>query len=479
MPVAGGTVAKPNVVFVTIDSARADHFRLYGYSKRTTPFIDSLSRDAAVYSNANAPAAWTRPAMTSIFTSLYPQQYDFFGDKYPGESVPILSEILKQQGYRVIALSNNPYMSPSTGFDRGVEQFYFIYQGQFPGVLDKRVIVANVPGMVKQYLNRRTAFKIVSKMINDQARVLLRRVGSDGRPFFMYIHHDAHHPYLSDRRFLRPFLDPGVKEEEIRLVEEVQASGNMYWFSSESHKPAERERHYRILRSMHDASIYKNDILIGELVKELKSSGLYDRTMLVITADHGEFLGERDLVSHGFYPYEESVRVPLIIKFPRDSGVAGTIDGTVSTIDLAPTVLELAGTDIHSHLPAAQGKSLLGKERHEFVITERMNFAKGLDFWNSKYPDHRFEEFDYGCLISFKTASTKFVWSSKGRHALFDLRSDPAETRNLYDPEGGDSSAAVKKARDWMEGVPRVPTAGTAEFDEKIKEHLRGLGYIE
>jgi arylsulfatase A-like enzyme len=472
-------VSAPNIVFITIDSARADHFGLYGYEKRTTPFLESARPDMAVYLNANAPAAWTRPAMTSIFTSLYPQQYDFFGDRYPQESVPVLPEILRRMGYHVMALSNNAYMSPSAGFDRGMDTFYFLYQGQFPKALDKRVVLANLPGMVRQYLNRKQAHKVVSDMINDQARALLRRARSGGRPFFIYIHHDAHHPYLSDRKFLRLFLERGITEKEIRLVEAVERSGNMYWFSRQSHAPAERERFYTILRSMHDASIYKNDILIREITETLTSSGLYDDTMIIITADHGEFLGERDLVSHGLYPYEESVRVPLIIKFPRACGIAGTYERLVSTVDLAPTILDLAGTDIRSHLGAAQGLSLLRDDRHEFVVTERKNFAKGLDFWNTQYPDHDFDRFDYGCLISFKMPARKFVWSSKGRHALFDLEADPGETTDLYVPDDARSLTYLNRAREWMERIPRVPSKGISEFDEKIKEHLRGLGYIE
>jgi len=417
--------------------------------------------------------------MTSIFTSLYPQQYGFFDDHYPQESVPRVTEILSRQGYRVIALSNNPYMSPATGFDRGVDRFYFVYPGRFLNILDRRVVLRNIPLMVRQYLNRRTSLKCISQMINDQARTLLGKELKDGKPFFMYLHHDAHHPYLSDRRYLRLFLEPGISEEDVRLVEEVQRTGNMYWFNKESHKPGVRERYYKILRAMHDASIYKNDLFIKDLVKTLEAAGLYDNTMIVITGDHGEFLGERDLVSHGLYPYEESVRVPLIIKFPRECGIKGILERLVSTIDLAPTMLDLAGTGIRAFLPEAQGASLVGEDLHEFVVTERQNFAKGLDFWKRTYPDHRFENFDYGRMISLKTTTRKFVWSSKGRHALFDRESDPGETRNLYSEDDARSKTYLKRTLEWMEKVPKVTTGVTADLDEKLKEHLRGLGYLE
>jgi arylsulfatase A-like enzyme len=471
--------SRPNILFIVIDSARPDHFGVYGHTKATTPFLGSAISDLALYMDASAPAAWTRPAMTSIFTGLYPQQYDFFNDHYPERDVALLSEILRRQGYRTIALSNNPYMSPSTGFDRGMDVFYFVYPGRFLRVFDPRVVIRNLPIIVRQYLNRRASLKFLPQMINDQAKVLLRRAGADGRPFFMYIHHDAHHPYLSDRGYLRPFMEPGVTEAEIRLVENVQKSGNMYWFSRETHSPAQRERYYAILRAMHDASISRNDLFIEELVDTLKAMRIYDDTMIVVTADHGEFLGEKNLVSHGLYPYEESVRVPLIVKFPKECGIAGRLDRLVSTIDIAPTMVELAGTDVREHVAEAQGLSLLGDNLHEFVVTERRNFAKGLDYWKATYPDHRFEDFDYGCMISLKTAGRKFVWSSKGKHALFDRESDPQETANLYHPDDARSKTYLNRACEWMERVPKVGTGATAELDEKIRQHLRGLGYLE
>ena len=113
------THIKPNVLFIIIDSARFDHFGLYGYPKNTTPFLDSIVDDFMVYDNANTPAAWTRPAMNSIFTGLYPEQYGFPEGKYPDETTETLSTLMKQTGYRVVLLSNNPFMSPVGGSHGG------------------------------------------------------------------------------------------------------------------------------------------------------------------------------------------------------------------------------------------------------------------------------------------------------------------------------------------------------------------------
>jgi arylsulfatase A-like enzyme len=468
----------PNVLFIIIDSARVDHFSTYGYEKATTPFFDATAGDLTVYNNANTPAAWTRPAMNSIFTSLYPEQYGFFDTNYPGDDIPFLSGILKDHGYRVFMLSNNAYMSPPGGFDRGTDRFYFLPPNEFPKVLDRSIVLRHIPGLVRRKLSKRTAFKVFPQMINDQAAALLRRAQPDGKPLFVYIHHDAHHPYLSERKLLRRFLDPGISESEIRLVEEVQRSGNMYWFTRQSLSRHERYRYYTILRAMHDASIYKNDRMIARLFDILRSTGRYDDTMIIITADHGEFLGERDLISHGLYLYEESVRVPLLVKYPKGTGGTGTSNRLVSTIDLMPTILDLAGLKVRDFIPAAQGASLISDNEHEFVVTQRKNFAKGLDFWRRKHPDHYFDAYDYGNLICFKMLTRKFVWSSKGKHTLFDLEQDAGETANVYGANER-SRTYLSMAEEWIARVPKVRGGAAGEFDEKIKRHLRGLGYIE
>jgi len=465
----------PNILFIVIDSARYDHFSAYGYSKPTTPSIDSMLDEFLVYENANAPAAWTRPAMSSIFTGLYPEQYGFSKGKYP-ESVPRMTDILKSSGYQIYLLSNNVYMSPLTGFGKSADRFYFVRSGSLPRAFDADIFLTFAFKLLRQRFDKRTSYKVLPEMLNAQALKIIRNVAGSSEPVFIYIHHDAHHPYLSERSILRRFLD-GASEQEIRQVEAVQRTGNMYWFNRESLSPEQRQAYYRILRAMHDASIYKNDCLIGDLIRQLKDSKAFDDTMIIITADHGEFLGERDMISHGLYLYEESVRVPLLIKYPRDFRHVGRSPRLVSTIDLMPTILEMLGRSLTQYIPQAQGRSLLQESEHEFVVCQRRNFTKGIDFWRKQYPDHSFERYDYGDLICFKTTRSKFVWSSRGKHGLFDLKVDPGETRNIYDPSR--HSNYVEQVETWIRNVPRVEGATPEDFDEDVRHHLRGLGYIE
>jgi hypothetical protein len=142
-------------------------------------------------------------------------------------------------------------------------------------------------------------------------------------------------------------------------------------------------------------------------------------------------------------------------------------------------MVDLAGSSLTRHIQQSQGLSLLGDDQHEFVVTQRENFAKGLDFWKERYPDHSFDQYDLGRLVCFKSAERKFVWSSRGKHALFNLEADPHEIYNLIDEDENRSLTYRNRAEEWMAHVPKIGSTGINEFDEKIKQHLRGLGYIE
>ncbi len=470
---------RPNILFIIIDSARSDHFSIYNYRKSTTPFIESVSDDFTVYLNANTPACWTRPAMTSIFTGLYPLQYGFFEGDFLGDEMPLLSDILRNQGYQTTLLSNNAFMSPATGFDRGANKFFYLNPNNFRRVLDKSIIVKNSVGIARQFINKRTSFKVISQMINDQASKLIHETDSSSPPFFMYLHHDAHHPYLSDRKYLSLFLDGRFSENEIQEVETIQRSGNMYQFNRDDVPLEKKNKYYSILRAMHDASIYKNDSLIRSLIECMKSKGIYDESLIIIAADHGEFLGERDMISHGLYTYEEVVKVPLLVKYPREFRITGRTDRLVSTIDILPTLLDLLGVDISYQSLPSGGISLISETEHDFVVSEKKVFGEGLDTWERKYPGHSFAEYDCGNLVCFKERNRKYNWSSKGKHKLFDLEKDPGETVDLYSAgDQGEYSGLLTRYETWINEVQKVTGASKTNFDESMKEQLRSLGYF-
>jgi hypothetical protein len=112
-------------------------------------------------------------------------------------------------------------------------------------------------------------------------------------------------------------------------------------------------------------------------------------------------------------------------------------------------------------------------------VCQRKNFSEGLEFWNKKYPGHSFHNYDYGDVICYKTPDMKCIWSSKGKHRLYDLKEDPGEVNSLYSASDPTSQTFISKCQEWIENVPKVIGEDETDFDEEMRKQLRGLGYLE
>jgi hypothetical protein len=145
-----------------------------------------------------------------------------------------------------------------------------------------------------------------------------------------------------------------------------------------------------------------------------------------------------------------------------------------------PTILELIGLNLDEINPAAQGRSVMSKKEHEFIVCQKSVFREGTDSWKALFPGDSFiYKFDLGDLTCLKFQDYKFIWSSKGGHALFNLREDPNETQNIYSEADESSSFYKTKYQDWFKSLPRMKGANDTDFDNAMKEQLRGLGYME
>jgi arylsulfatase A-like enzyme len=359
----------PNVLVYVVDCLRADHVGAYGYPRPTTPALDRLARDAALFENVQACASWTKPAVGCLFTSLYPV---FHGARTVDDAldpeVATLAEAFRAGGYATAAWVANPFVSASAfGLTRG---------------FDRVVQVLEKPEAVN---------------INDlpaDAAVITRRVvpwlaANAGRRFFAYLHSlDLHAQYRRRPPFDRRFLS---RER-----------------TGEARQP-----------DLYDNELAANDHEIGLLLDALKRLRLYDRTVVAVTADHGEEFGEHGFTRHGHTLYQGLLHVPLIVKFPRSQYRGRRSSAVVSTLDLAPTLLESAG------LPRPrgyQGVSLLPL-LDGAAAPERVVFAEQLSPRESLYAGRR--------------GSLKYVhqFLPEPGEALYDLSSDPGEVQRLT-PDG-------------------------------------------
>lgn len=318
-PVPPPALAGTNVVVAILDAAQRERFGIYGGAQGATPNIDALAGEALVFDRAYASAPYTLASTASLFTSLPPGWHGILEKNHRlGEDVPVLAQILLEAGYSTAAFSANAFVTRRFGMARGFETF--------------REMLHDVPGLPI----------VPARELNDAAFSWLReRVEEDRtgrRPFFLYLHYiQPHEPYdVAPPAFYRD-LDPDYDGPIDGSV------ANMYDIFAGRLRPDARD--LLQLQRLYEGNLRYVDAEVGRLLEALRASDLLERTLLVVTADHGEALGERGLFGHNSSVDDAMTAIPLVVRFPASfpGRPRGRSDALVSTIDVAPLVLESVG----------------------------------------------------------------------------------------------------------------------------------------
>jgi arylsulfatase A-like enzyme len=338
----------PNVIFILIDALRADRLGVYGHTGGLSPNLDALAAEGAVFERAIAPAPWTRPAMTSIICSRYPGALQdvkrYRSTQVPSytkialtyvidPAIPTWAEVMKKQGYATAGIQTNPHIAPEFGLDHGFE-FY-----------DDSFIKKPTPAHV----------------VNEAGLAWLQK-RDPAKPFFLYLHYmDVHGPYDAGPEFLDPLLDAVEQKPDKQRLTGDDIRGLAYL-----HKPpkgcTDLPRHQRLMQykeywiARYEAGLRAFDHDLGGLRTRLAELGLWDHTFVIVTADHGESLGEEGVWDHGYSVHHGELRVPLIMRWPGVLPAGKRSSAIVRTIDIMPTAIAAA------HAPpliGAQGVSLL------------------------------------------------------------------------------------------------------------------------
>ncbi len=346
IPAAPTAATKPNVILIVIDTARADHFSAYGYDRPTTPNIDAFARDSVLFRNAHSVAPWTLPAHMSMFTGLLPGQHGATWEAFskpaemsvremvsrrfqPGDPDRMLTSRLKATGYRTWGISTNPWISPRTGFGVGFDTFMEVWR-QFP---DYAQFYAGLPSGLKidaSFDRTSTGMSIVlfkHKVITNLSK----------EPFFAFFNFtDTHYPYTPPDDFVYKFGgNPDVFARISRQPGEFTELALLAGF-----QPFDLKE----LIPFYDAELNYVDFMIGNLIDWLRARNLYDETLIIITSDHGEHLGENGRFSHQLSIEQELLSVPLIIKYPDSANADIVIDNPlVSNIDIYQTIIAAVG----------------------------------------------------------------------------------------------------------------------------------------
>jgi arylsulfatase len=424
--------AGPAIILISIDTLRADHLGCYGYGLDTSPNLDTLAREAVVFENCFSQAPTTRPSCASFLTGFLPHECRIFGnsDNIP-LGVPTVAQSLRAAGYGTAAVSSNFVLGRDTGFDRGFDEF--------DHNLDAVEAVRKVP-------------ERIAGRTTDAALAALedRRKGK----FFLWVHYqDPHGPYTPPAPFDDMFAAAYGDRASLRLALNADVSGKG---GIPSYQQLGGRDGFGFYASRYDGEIAYLDKHLGRLIAGLKQLDLYDRSLIIVTADHGEGMGERNyFFAHGEYVYNTLIRVPLIVK-PPDSAPRRRAD-YVQLLDLAPTILAAAGLEPPG---ALRGRDLL---------------AEGLP------PQPVFSEMP-GKYSVIESGLKLVFHEDEARYMLFDLRSDPLEERDLAAvPEYSGYVAPLAadladfRAQDaFGSGVVRTP----ANLSEEDKEKLKSLGYV-
>jgi arylsulfatase A-like enzyme len=463
IPYLGGDVSArgPDLVLIVMDTVRADRTSLYGYRRDTTPHLRQLARRATVYNHAVAPSNYTLPTHASLFTGLYPRRHGAYrvGEVHAplDESFVTLAEILAERGYATAAVSANSAMVTA---DFGLAQGFRFFKTHYllPGgpylrrAVHKLLAFSGVPILEAQYQS--------ADDISDAVLPLLDDLTARRRPFFLFVNYmDAHSPRTAPARFTRPFSDgsPRLSFGRFkRLRSEI-----------ESMKRNLTKAEISFIDAEYDGAVAHVDARIGELVERLKRAGRFENTLLIVTSDHGEALGDHHMFDHGFTVYQHQVGIPLLVKYPRQDAPAA-VSSPASLVDVMPTVLDVLGFDIPAGLDGMSLRRLGGSDGHSVFSTSFPH-----DFHGPK----AIERYRTG-VEAVVSGSWKLHSYGSGEMELYDLSSDPAEQLDRFKKDSPDVKSLLAHLSEWLASAPKY-TSVTKPADQRSLERLKTLGYIQ
>ncbi len=433
LPAAGRDVLGPapqSLVLVVVDTLRADHLGCYGYARPTSPFLDRLAAGGVEFLHAYAQASWTKPATASLLTGLYPTEHGASELGRLRPEVETLASVLRRRGYRTMGVVANGFLSKTFGFDRGFDDYVELWTGQGKGNADPswEDALATVSGWPHERFTE---------------------------PFFLFVFLiDPHTPYAPKPPYRDLFLtDPArvaVGLGSVGTVAGLEKAG----------KAALAPASLGDLIALYDAEIRYTDDGLRAFVDLLERRGVAGRTLVAVTADHGEGLFDHATLTHGDELYREQVHIPLVLAHPR-LPAGRKVRAIAQGIDLVPTVLDL----LHVGWTGGEGRSLVplidddAPDGGEAYLQEKKGRVD---------------------LVSLVSGHRQLIHDrARDRWELYDLEADVREAHDLWAP--GRSPELEQRLRAYLDRLPQpAESAGPAPApDEERTRNLRALGYVQ
>jgi arylsulfatase A-like enzyme len=431
-----------NIVWVIVDCLRPDHLGCYGYRRLTSPHIDRFAREAVRFETVISPHIPTHPAHTTAFTSRDVFAHQIIaqgGERELDPAVPLLPRLLAQHGYFTAAVDNiGRWFAPA--FERYLEYPRWNHDGTSP------------------WRN--------GEQVTQGALEALAACRSASRPFFLFLHYwDPHTPYLPPAPFDRMFYTGDPADPRHTSMTPVMAS---QWFGNYFREWLGGIRDIEFVKAQYDASIAYTDVCLRHVFNRLEELGLLEESVIVLGADHGEELDEHGcwFDHHGLY--ETNIRVPLLVRLPGGVGGGRVVRGPVSLLDVAPTLLDLAGLAGVAAEAGMQGQSLATRLRGE---------ADGPVTWETIYLTECTWMRKRGWRIEREAERWKLIEALEpdiyGKPALelYDLAADPHEQKNLALARPDVAAHLQEEMREWV--AARRAATGSGEPLDEQKDALR------
>ncbi|MDL5363424.1 sulfatase [Halalkalicoccus sp. NIPERK01] len=476
-----------NIVLIVMDTARADVLSESG--------IGSLAEERR-YLNTFAASPWSLPSHASLFTGTHSSKHGAHaGHKKLSTEPTTLAEVLADEGYETVAVSNNTWISEEFGFARGFETFHKTWQ-YVQSDTDLGEIARTKEGTEKlrAVASKLTEGNPLTNVANAIYGRFLRRQQDDGaratnewigewldsrdgsRPFFLFVNYlEPHLEYRPPEEFAERFLPAGVSYDEAMDVPQ-----NAWAYIAGKTEMTDRE--FKILRGLYRAELAYLDHRIGELKASLEAAGEWEDTIFVVTGDHGENIGDHGLMDHQYCLYDTLLHVPLIVHGGAFTG-GGQSNRLVQLTDLAPTLLDAAGIDAPEAREGFQGVSFhpdADTDPREYAIAEYMAPQPSMEALEKRVGDLPEEVSEYDrSLRAIRTTEYKFIRGSDGSRELYHVATDPGERTDVVGENPEIENDLETELDDWLDSFEHADASGSVSMSRSTKDRLEDLGYLQ
>ncbi len=483
------TADVPNVLVVVWDTVRADHLSAYGYERPTTPHLQAFAEDAVVFERAVSDGMWTLPSHASMFTGLPVRRHGANArNKWLDDEFTTLAEWLGEAGYDTYLFSANPYLGSHTNMLQGFDQVEYPWSDRWKKPARKatksKILpndASNVLGpkwVEKEYKAGRHQdnVKDAGPVATRALRTFLKGRQQPERPFFAVVNFmEAHAPRVPSLQARQSMFSAEQIDAQLSLDQSYPYL-LAYTVGKHEYTPAQVET----IAQTYDASLWDLDLATHQMMQMLEREGLMDDTIVIITADHGEHLGEDHKIGHKYSLRNPLVRVPLVVRHGSKLPPRRTNDW-VNTSHMMVTLAELLDLTAPAQ---AEGSSWFGEERADKAYAELIHATpKALERVGAVHPDLDPEPF----LVTYTSVESdegKCIRASDGRQMLFRTATDPLETTDVSDREPGLTAALCGELQAWEQATPvfegrKGGGSTSAGLSDEERARLEALGYVE